>query len=312
MPNSSIEMKLTIAQLAQLINPSLGSTTQMVLVVSILSTVACVPSLFIPAAPPSAPTASSSLSRTPVLESVKHMLRSPPFYVLFFTFGVYVGLFNAFSSLLNQILYPYGFSEDEAGICGAILIAVGLVTAAIISPILDRTHAYLLGIKLLCPLAALGYLAMVWAPQTRTIAAPYVLSAVLGASSFSLLPIALEYLVEVTFPASPEVSSTICWAGGQIFGGVFIVIMNALKDQRPVDLEVVRQSGRTNGGGNRPPGNMYDALVFQAVVALIVLPLPLMLGIKKLGLASGEARLNLDEHRDEASIAENSADGHEQ
>lgn len=142
------------------------------------------------------------------------MLRSPPFYVVFLTFSVYVGFFNAFSSLLNQILYPYGFSEDEAGICGAVLIVVGLVVAAITSPVLDRTHAYLLGIKILCPLVALSYLAMIWAPQTRGIVAPYVLSAVLGASSFSLLPIALEYLVEISFPASPEVSSTICWVGG--------------------------------------------------------------------------------------------------
>jgi FLVCR family MFS transporter 7 len=40
-------------------------------------------------------------------------------------------------------------------------------------------------------------------------------------------------------------------------------------------------------------------LVFQAVVAMIVLPLPLMLGIRKLGLESGAGRLRMDEHRDE-------------
>lgn len=240
------------------------------------------------------------------------MLRSPPFYILFVTFSTYVGFFNAFSSLVNQILYPYGFSEDEAGICGAVLIVVGLVAAAISSPVLDRTHAYLLGIKILCPLVAISYLAMIWAPQTRTIAAPYVLSAVLGASSFSLLPVALEYLVEITFPASPEVSSTICWAGGQAFGAVFIIVMNALKDPRPVDLDKVRESGRGSGGGIRPPGNMYRSLVFQAVVALVVLPLPLMLGIKRLGLSHGEGRLKVDEHRDAESITGGTAGGYEQ
>jgi MFS family permease len=231
------------------------------------------------------------------------MLRSPPFYIVFLTFSVYVGFFNAFSSLLNQILYPYGFSEDEAGICGAVLIVVGLVVAAVTSPILDRTHAYLLGIKILCPLVALSYLAMIWAPQTRSIVAPYVLSAVLGASSFCLLPVALEYLVEITFPASPEVSSTICWVGGQFVGACFVVIMNALKDGRPVDLGEVSDGGRIDGSGNRPPGNMYNALVFEAVVAMVVLPLPMMLGVKKLGLAVGEGRLQVDEHR-EGEVAE--------
>jgi FLVCR family MFS transporter 7 len=272
------------------------------LIVSIITTVSCIPSIFLPAAPPTPPTASSSLSRTPVFESIRVMLRSPPFYVVFLTFSVYVGSFNAFSSLLNQILYPYGFSEDEAGICGAVLIVVGLIVAAITAPILDRTHAYLLGIKVMCPLVALSYLAMIWAPQTRSIVAPYVLSAVLGASSFSLLPIALEYLVEITFPASPEVSSTICWVGGQFVGACFVLVMDALKDGRTVDLAKVNDGGRIDSVGNRPPGNMYNALVFEAVVGMVVLPLPLMLGIQRFGLASGEGRLRVDEHREEEIV----------
>ncbi|KAF2003716.1 MFS general substrate transporter [Amniculicola lignicola CBS 123094] len=282
--------------LAQLINPFLGSVPHIVLYVSVIATVACVPSFFIPASPPTPPSASSTMDKTPILTSTRHIIRSPSFYIIFLTFGVYVGFFNAFSSLLNQILYPYGFSEDEAGICGAILIVVGLVAAAITSPILDRTHAYVLGIKILCPLVALEYLGFVWAPQTRGLAAPYILSAVQGAASFSLLPIALEYLVEVTFPASPEVGSTICWAGGQFFGGIFIVIMNALKDSRSVDLEAVRTKGRGQGGGDRPEGNMYNSLVFQAVVALVVLPLPMCLGVKRLGLGDVKGRLRVDEH----------------
>lgn len=174
------------------------------------------------------------------------------------------------------------------------LIVVGLVVAAITSPVFDRTHAYLRGIKILCPLVSVGYLAMIWAPQTRTLTAPYIISAVLGASSFSLLPVALEYLVEVTFPASPEVGSTILWAGGQLFGGIFIVVMNALKDGN-ADLKKVSEGGRSRGGGDRPPGNMYRALVFQAVVALVVLPLPLCLGVKRLGLGIQKGRLRMDE-----------------
>lgn len=276
----------------------------MVLYVSIISSVASIPSFFIPHAPPTPPSASSTITKIRPIPSLSTILKSPPFYIVGFTFSVYVGFFNAFSSLINQILYPYGYSEDEAGICGAVLILVGLVSAAISSPIFDRTHAYLTGIKILSTLIAVAYLGMIWAPQTRGLAAPYVLSAVEGAASFSLLPIALEYLVEITFPASPEISSTICWAGGQLLGGIFIVIMNALKDQRPVDLVSVRENGRDQGGGAMPPGNMYRAMVFQGAVCLSVLPFPLALGIKRFGLAHGEARLKVDEHREGGIITE--------
>jgi hypothetical protein len=84
----------------------------------------------------------------------------------------------------------------------------------------------------------------------------------LGATSFSLLPCALEYLVLITHPVSPEISSTICWTAGQLFGAISIIIMDALKD----------------GVAGEPEGSMKRALIFQAVIAWLVVPFPLALG----------------------------------
>ncbi|KAH0548551.1 hypothetical protein GP486_007906 [Trichoglossum hirsutum] len=139
-------------------------------------------------------------------------------------------LHNNHSSHLNaKFLEPYHFSESEAGICGAILIVVGLVTSAITSPIIDRYKKFLLAIKLQVPVLGIGYLAFTWAPQTGSIAAPYAISALIGAASFSLVPIALEWIIEQTHPVSPEVTSTICWTGGQLLGACFILISDSLK-----------------------------------------------------------------------------------
>lgn len=260
----------------------------------IQSSIACIPSFFVPAAPPTPPSASSSVPKTSLSRSIRLILRNPTFWLLFVPFSVYVGFFNALSSLLNQILGPYGVSEDDAGICGAILILVGLVAAAIISPVIDRTKAYLLTIKILVPVLSLSYLIFIWMPQTRNLAGPYVIAALLGASSFGLVPVVLEYLVEVTFPASPEVGSTLCWTGGQVLGGIFIIIMGALKDHKT-------QDGATKDRGDRPKNNMFRALVFEAVFCLVVMPLPLLLGIRRLGLggATESKRLALDRNRSE-------------
>jgi MFS transporter, FLVCR family, MFS-domain-containing protein 7 len=70
---------------------------------------------------------------------------------------------------------------------------------------------------------------------------------------------------------SPEVTSTICWSGGQLLGGIFILVSNALRDPRPND-------GSLDDHTNRPPGNMWRALIFQTVIAMVVIPLPLALG----------------------------------
>jgi MFS transporter, FLVCR family, MFS-domain-containing protein 7 len=210
-------------------------------------------------------------------------------------FTIYVGLFNSSSSLINQILQPYSFSETQAGIAGALLIVVGLVTSAVTSPIIDRTKTFLFAIKLQVPIIAIAYLAFTWAPQTRTIAAAYAILSILGAASFSLVPVVLEYLIELTHPVSPEVTSTICWSGGQLLGGIFILISDALRAPGAND-------GSADNHTDRPPGNMWKALVFQTVIALVVVPLPLALGCcgrdRKVRMRRVEADKEARERRD--------------
>lgn len=160
-------------------------------------------------------------------------------------------------------MLPYGFTSDDAGIAGALLIVVGLVASAIVSPILDRTKAFLLAIKIAVPLIGLSYLVFIWMPATRDLAGPYVVLSILGAASFSLLPVGLEFLCELGHPMSPEVTSTIAWGGGQLLGGLFIIISDALKA----------------GPEASPPDNMDNTLIFTAVVALAAVPLPMCLGL---------------------------------
>ena len=193
------------------------------------------------------------------------MSRSLEFWLILIPFAVYVGFFNSLSSLLSQVLVPYGYTDDEAGIGGALLIVVGLVASAVVSPLVDRNRAYLATIKTNVPVIALCYFVFVWMPATHDaggLAGPYVVLALLGAASMSLVPVVVELLVELTHPVSPAVTSTIGWAGGQLLGGCFILISDAL---------------RADDSAN-PPRNMHRALVFHAVIALLVMPMPLFLG----------------------------------
>ncbi|OJD40256.1 cell surface receptor mfs transporter [Diplodia corticola] len=288
--------------LGQLIDPFWATkpseVPNMVLYTAIISTIASLPSFFVPASPPTPPSAASTAAPKPaaILPSLAHLSTNPTFYLLLLPFAVYVGFFNAFSSLLNQILHPYAFTETDAGICGALLIFVGLAAAALLSPVLDRRHPkpYLATIKLLCPVVAACYLAFVFAPPARAVAAPYAVAALLGAASFALVPVALECLVEATWPAaSPEAGSVLCWTAGQLLGGVFVVVMDALKEPGCDGGDGDGGTGTArcgDAGGWKPPGSMWRALVFQAVVAVAVLPAPLLLGVRRLGLGAGHRK----------------------
>lgn len=264
--------------LGQLINPFLAPSPpaipKMTLYVATISSIATIPSFFLPAKPPTPSSPSSTHPRPAIRKTLSLLSQNPNFYLLFFTFSIYVGLFNSLASLLTQILTPYGFSETESGIAGALLILVGLLAAAITSPLVDRSRKHLAIIKILVPVSAICFIAFIWAPPARTATAPYLILAVLGASSFSLMPVALEWMVEITFPAGPEAGSTVCWAGGNLLGVVFILVSDALKA----------------GDRGNPPWNMQRALVFQAVIAAVAVPAALALGY-----VGGESHVGRDE-----------------
>ena len=266
--------------LGQLVNPFLATSASaipnMTLYVAIITTVIVTPSFFISVRPPTPSSPASNRPSPSLRESMDLLFIDINFYLLLAPFTIYVALFNSTTSILTQVLTPYGFSEDESGIAGALLIVVGLVAAAISSPLVDRTRAYLLFIKILVPVVAMSYLAFVWAPLTHSLAAPYVILSVLGAASFSLVPMALEMLVEMTHPIGPEVGSTIFWAGGQLFGGIFIIVSDALQ----------ARSDAT------PPKNMHRALVFQAVLAWAVVPAVMALGLLGGGVKLGRKEID--------------------
>jgi MFS transporter, FLVCR family, MFS-domain-containing protein 7 len=228
--------------------------------------------------------------------SLRFLFTSPEFYMIMIPYIVYVGLFNSLSTLINNILSPYGFSETDAGIAGALLIVVGLAAAAVTSPLVDRYKKFVLAVKLAVPIIGLCYLAFIWAPPTSTTAAPFAIMSILGAASFSLVPIILEYLCEITYPVSPEVTSTVCWSGGQLLGGIFIIISDTLTD------------GPDGGAGGSTPYNMQRALWFQAVLAMVVIPLPLLLGLfgreKHCRMRRIEAEKNLTRNTTNTTVTE--------
>jgi hypothetical protein len=53
------------------------------------------------------------------------------YIVLFIAFSIGVGFFNSLLTLLNQIIAPHGYSNDDAGTFGAVFIGLGLVGAGI-------------------------------------------------------------------------------------------------------------------------------------------------------------------------------------
>ena len=72
----------------------------------------------------------------------------PNFVALFFAFGIGLGIFNAITTVVEQMTVPICATPDDASLFGGLLIGLGLVGSGIAGYILDRTHRYKLALRI--------------------------------------------------------------------------------------------------------------------------------------------------------------------
>lgn len=162
------------------------------------------------------------------------LIQKVEFYYIFFQFTILVAAFNAFATLVEQFTRPYNFSDVQAGIIGAVLVVIGLISGVVTSPILDKTKAYKLPIIFCIVASAISYLALVFVIKTYTTGvfiAVLILAGIIGGSGLVLLPLALELATAINLPAPPEMASAALWMAGQALGGIFILVMDALRTE---------------------------------------------------------------------------------
>ena len=166
--------------------------------------------------------------RFPVGAGLRHIFRQKQMWLLLVLFFIGIGLFNAVTTWIEEILAPRGFTEEQAGIAGAVMILGGLIGASIMPPLSDRMRKRV-PFLLLCMILTIPGLAGL------ALASSYPLlllsSFLLGFSSMSAGPIGFQYGAEISYPAPESTSQGLLLLAGQISGAAFIYGMYALRSQ---------------------------------------------------------------------------------
>lgn len=187
------------------------------------------------------------------------------FYLLFVTFSVVAGSIDTLTATTNQGIVKYGYSQSEAGLVLAVLIAVGVLSAVIVSPILDKTKRHTLGLKIFMIAIALSFTALPFVPQTQSVPALFIIFGLVGASVLSIEPCVLEVQASWTHPVSPELSSFVCWGGAKVLAAVFTLLVGSV---------LVLDEPKFG----QPKGSLFVGQIFIAAMAWLCVPCTILLG----------------------------------
>jgi MFS family permease len=189
----------------------------------------CTSALFIilmKESPPTAPCRPDQEERSLVFDGFRQTLKTRDFLWLMIIFFIGLGVFNAVTTWIEDILRPRGFSAVQAGITGGLMIVGGVVGALIIPLLSDHYKKRTPFIVIALIGATLGLTGITFATSFWLLITSGM---VLGFFLLSSGPIGFQYGAEVTYPASEGTSNGMLLLMGQVSGIAFIFGMDSMK-----------------------------------------------------------------------------------
>jgi MFS family permease len=172
-----------------------------------------------PATPPCPP---GMEVRSLVLDGFKTIFRQRNFILLLVIFFFGLGIFNAVTTWIENIVKPRGFTSTQAGVIGGLMIVGGIVGALIMPTLSDKYHKRVPFIIMALTGATVGLVGITFATSYWLL---LISSALLGFFLLSSGPIGFQYGAEVTYPTPEGTSNGLLIMMGQISGIAMILGM---------------------------------------------------------------------------------------
>ena len=176
-----------------------------------------------PVTPPCRP---DQEERALAIDGMRLLFRNRDFLWLMLIFFIGLGVFNSVTTWIENILSPRGFSAEQAGITGGLMILGGVVGALIMPILSDRFRKRVPFIQLALAGATISLAGVTFTGNYTLL---LVSAAAFGFFLLSSGPIGFQYGAEVTFPVSEGTSNGFLLLMGQVSGIAFIFGMDWFK-----------------------------------------------------------------------------------
>ncbi len=182
--------------------------------------------VFVKERPPTAPCRPDQEERSLVFDGLKESLRIKNFVFTLVIFFVGLGVFNAVTTWIEDIVRPRGFSITQAGAIGGLMIGGGIIGAVIIPMLSDHYRKRTPFLLAAVMGAIVGLIGLTFAESYWLM---LVSAFVFGFFLLSAGPIGFQYGAEITHPTPEGTSNGLLLLMGQISGIIFILGMDIFK-----------------------------------------------------------------------------------
>jgi len=175
--------------------------------------------------PPTPPCPAGQETRALMLDGLKNALKNRMFWMFLAICFIALGLFNGLSTWIEPIVRPRGFSPEQAGTLGALMLVGGVIGAVVIPAFSDKQHKrrkyLMIGVLGAIPgLIGVTFARPVWLLMASAFELGFFLT--------SLSPVGMEYAAEITYPTPEGTSNGLIQLFGQA-AVVYVYVMQAMR-----------------------------------------------------------------------------------
>ncbi len=180
--------------------------------------------------PPTPPCPAGHDERIAVFAGLKHIFKQRDMIILLIIFFTGLGIFNAVTTWIEQIISPRGFDITQAGIVGGLMMIGGIIGAATLPVLSDRfrKRKFFMVLTTICAIPGLIGLAFA-GNYSLLIASSFIFGFFLMANG----PISYQYSAEICYPAPEATSQGLLMLVGQISGILFVFGMDIAEGGSP-------------------------------------------------------------------------------
>ncbi|KAG2215628.1 hypothetical protein INT46_006232 [Mucor plumbeus] len=218
-----------------------------------ISTAFTLPTFFIPSKPKVPPSTTATLERTPFWQGVKEVVTNMKFWWIAIITSVSMGMVFSVSVLIIEAISPFGYTEQQAGLCASLIVFSGCFGGGMTGYWLGKSGQHFMLIKMFTPMIVFSYVAFIFLLRPDAFSVVIIACIINGFFSYALFPVYLEVASEITYPVSESISSCVLWTLCSLTMVVFSLIIDALRA----------------GPDASPPNNMNTSMAVVAGIMLV-------------------------------------------
>ena len=161
------------------------------------------------------------------MENTKKLLKDSNFMKLVVTFGIIFGTVNTLGTVVGIMTNEFGFTDSNASVFGAVFIIAGIIGSGIFGAFVEVTRKYKLTLIIIGVIATIGPIILASVLFTGQVWAVSIACFIIG-FDLAVLPVGIDFGVEITFPVPEPVSTGLLMSISQLFGIVLTVSCTAL------------------------------------------------------------------------------------